>query len=91
MRGLRRLAAFYLGCGLLTFAALVWAYWFSAEDLGWHLDTSAVRTIVAVVAVGATATLHLGSGSAMPPEPAPGDDRGSEPEAVPVTERRARG
>jgi hypothetical protein len=87
VRGLRRLAAFYLGCGALVFASLVWAYWFSGADLAWQLNTSATRTISAVVAVGAAAALHLGSGSAVPPDGGrPHEPGGGVAEPVPAAE-----
>jgi hypothetical protein len=56
----RRIAAFYAGIGLATFASIVWAYWISPNDLGWYLDTSVARTADAVVLLAIPAVLHLG-------------------------------
>jgi hypothetical protein len=55
-RGARRVSAFYVLSGTLVFASLVWAYWISPYELGWHLRTSADR-VVAVLFFIAVAAL----------------------------------
>lgn len=59
-RGARRVSAFYVLSGTLVFASLVWAYWISPYELGWHLRTSADRVVavlffIAVAALGQVA------------------------------------
>lgn len=56
---LRQVAAFYLLTGVMVFAGLIWAYWISPNDLGWHLSTSVDRVATSVVFVGLAALLHL--------------------------------
>lgn len=55
----RRVAAFYLGCFLLVWAAFVWSYWISPHDLEWHLATSVDRVVSIPMLVCLAAVLHL--------------------------------
>lgn len=55
----RRVAAFYLGCFLLIWAAFVWSYWISPHDLEWHLATSVDRVVSIPMLVCLAAVLHL--------------------------------
>lgn len=55
----RRVAAFYLGCFLLVWAAFVWSYWISPHDLEWHLSTSVDRVVSIPMLVCLAAVLHL--------------------------------
>jgi hypothetical protein len=57
---LRWLAVFYLATGLLTFWALVWAYWAAPiEPLDFYLGTSSYRVVAVVAAVAFAALLEL--------------------------------
>ena len=55
----RRVAAFYLGCFLLVWAAFVWSYWISPHDLEWHLATSVDRVVSIPMLVCLAALVHL--------------------------------
>lgn len=55
----RRVAAFYLGCFLLVWAAFVWSYWISPHNLEWHLATSVDRVVSIPMLVCLAAVLHL--------------------------------
>ena len=55
----RRIAAFYLGCFLLVWAAFVWSYWISPHNLEWHLATSVDRVVSIPMLVCFAAVLHL--------------------------------
>ncbi len=55
----RRVAAFYLGCFLLTWALFVWSYWISPHDLEWHLASSVDRVVSIPMLVCLAAVLHL--------------------------------
>jgi hypothetical protein len=60
VRRLRGLAAFYLVSGLLTFAALLWAYWASPTvPLDFFLATSAYRVVAVLAALAYAAVLVL--------------------------------
>jgi hypothetical protein len=59
---LRGLAAFYLATGLLTFGALIWAYWVSPTvPLDFFLATSAYRVVAVLAAIAFAALLQLGA------------------------------
>jgi len=55
----RRVAAFYLGSFLLIWAAFVWSYWISPNDLFWHLSTSVDRVVSVPMFICLAAVLHL--------------------------------
>jgi hypothetical protein len=55
----RRLAAFYAASATLVWALLVWAYWISHLDLGYHLESSVDRVVAVLLFVCAVAVLHL--------------------------------
>ena len=55
----RRVAAYYLGCFLLTWAVFVWSYWISPHDLQWHLATSVDRVVSIPMLVCLAAVVHL--------------------------------
>ena len=64
---LRRIAAFYLASGVLTFAALVWAYWASPTvPLDFYLGTSSYRVVAVLAALAYAALLVLAT-----PQPEP--------------------
>jgi hypothetical protein len=56
---LRPLAWFHLTAALGFFAALVWVYTVSRNDIDWYLGTSASRTITALVFMGMSAIVHM--------------------------------
>ena len=57
---LRRVAAFYLATGLLTFAALIWVYWISPTvPLDFFLATSSYRVVAVLAALAFAALLEL--------------------------------
>ncbi len=57
---LRLLAVFYLATGVLTFWALVWAYWASpTEPLDFFLATSSYRVVAVLAAIAFAALLEL--------------------------------
>jgi hypothetical protein len=68
IRSLPRLAAFYLGVGLLYFMSLVWAYWISPLPLVFHIVTSVDRVVFGLALIAVAAILHLGQSDAAPVE-----------------------
>jgi hypothetical protein len=56
---LRRLAAFYLATGLLTFAALVWVYWISPSPLDYFSEHTSYRVVAVLAAIAFAALLEL--------------------------------
>jgi hypothetical protein len=60
-RRTRPLASFYLLSGVLAFAAMVWAYVISSNDLAWHLNTSVNRVVVVIVFLAVAALLQVGA------------------------------
>lgn len=77
----RRVAIFYLGSFVLTWALFVWSYWISPHDLAWHLSTSVNRVVSIPILICAVALLHIsgllasalrttsaGAGKAAPPQ-----------------------
>jgi hypothetical protein len=59
LRDAPRLALFYLGAGALYVLSLVWAYWTSPYDLGFHLFTSVGRVFIGPVVIAMVALIHL--------------------------------
>jgi hypothetical protein len=55
----RRVALYYLGSVALVSALIVWAYWISPTELGWHIGTSVGRVSTTVVFVSLAGLLHL--------------------------------
>jgi hypothetical protein len=55
----RGLALYYLGSIALVSALIVWAYWISPTELGWHIGTSVGRVSTTVVFVAIAGLLHL--------------------------------
>jgi hypothetical protein len=55
----RRPALFYLGSGLLAWAAFIWGYWISPYELAWHLSTSVDRVVDGIMFICVAAILHL--------------------------------
>jgi hypothetical protein len=71
IRSLPRLAAFYLGVGLLYFMSLVWAYWISPLPLVFHIVTSVDRVVFGLALIAVAAILHLGQSDVAPAEEGP--------------------
>jgi hypothetical protein len=68
VRQRRSLAAFYLGTGLLAFAALVWIYWISPTvPLDFFLASSSYRVVSVVAAIAFATLLQLVPPPARPP------------------------
>lgn len=55
----RRIAAFYLGAFILSWAVFVWSYWISPYNLAWHLSTSVDRVVSAPMFICFVAVIHV--------------------------------
>jgi hypothetical protein len=54
---------FYAGAGVAYFASLIWAYWISPLEIGFHLQTSADRVALGVAFIALAGVLYLASES----------------------------
>lgn len=61
---------YYLGTGMAYTASLVWAYWVSPLEIGFHIATSVSRIYIGVAFIAVAATLHLASFRGVPDPPA---------------------
>jgi hypothetical protein len=72
LRDAPRLAVFYLAVGVLYVVSLVWAYWTSPYDLGFHIFTSVGRVFIGPVAIAMVALVHLSGERGQSSSAAPG-------------------
>jgi hypothetical protein len=56
---MRPLALFHLWAGLGFFAALIWTYTVSHNEIAWYLGTSGSRTVTGLLVIATSAIVHL--------------------------------